>query len=549
MFACLFALSHAQFLKAQPKESNESLSEQDIKTSLLEEIESTFGTSASTRLAKMEKALESLFKALPKNAHGNLGHATVRYALHRLFMRRHGWSIKGLSPNGDGWNSSSPAGVLKGQVPTYIQNLFEQRLGDKGFGLRDLAVFASTIEHMVHTEAVGKLGAIFNMYSLLPMATLQEKLTTEVLETYMMQFILGQDISHLSPRQARKLEHEMPKLFMTWEGTKVFLQGLLANATKNQPKTFTLPSVNFALLANVVENIGEEFGSFQDTDCQQLKQTLMNVEYRGTGRVKLADFYKPALNHGSSKGGWQFQESAAYLKKLGALDDSDPQAKSVVIANYIQSATNCITASGFYQICCKDHCEDLLGHLEEKLAVPEASPSKIAALIAKLPSATVQAPRELSAYLLRRLDDIAEGNGGVVPIHGRLFAQWMHHAFPRECSYPPVANTTSQQRGSEYGKDSIAGEAEMRKHSASSIATFPSNDERGEAILPWSPEEELLAAQSMPIMASPDDGSKHVRRSIVLLISAGSLAFGLIQSMKGLLLDARTTHQKEKWSE
>merc|ERR1712203_151284 len=32
----------------------------------------------------------------------------------------------------------------------------------------------------------------------------------------------------------------------------------------------------------------------------------------------------------------------------------------------------------------------------------------------------------------------ATRHGGHVPIHGRLFAQWMHFAFPLECPYPQV---------------------------------------------------------------------------------------------------------------
>ncbi|OLP24478.1 hypothetical protein AK812_SmicGene48940, partial [Symbiodinium microadriaticum] len=29
------------------------------------------------------------------------------------------------------------------------------------------------------------------------------------------------------------------------------------------------------------------------------------------------------------------------------------------------------------------------------------------------------------------------------PLHGRLFAQWMHYAFPHECPYPQIAEDAS----------------------------------------------------------------------------------------------------------
>ena len=62
----------------------------------------------------------------------------------------------------------------------------------------------------------------------------------------------------------------------------------------------------------------------------------------------------------------------------------------------------------------------------------------------------VVAPRTLPTALLQRLDEIAVGNDGAVPLHGRLFAQWMHHAFPNECSYPHDSGTTSPRTAAEW---------------------------------------------------------------------------------------------------
>ena len=143
------------FLKANPTANEERISEADVQTSLLSEIESTFGEgSASSRVKQLEESLGPMYAALPKNPQGYLGHATVRYALHRLFVQRHGWVIKGLDAAGGHRNSTSGAGLLKEQVPAYIQDLFEKRLGGRGFGLHETAVLAATIEHLVHNEAI-----------------------------------------------------------------------------------------------------------------------------------------------------------------------------------------------------------------------------------------------------------------------------------------------------------------------------------------------------------------------------------------------------------
>jgi len=129
---------------------------------------------------------------------------------------------------------------------------------------------------------------------------------------------------------------------------------------------------------------------------------------------------------------------------MGALDESDPNMPpSLIVPNYLNSMTNCLGKSDYYLLCCIDECEDLMGQLEREIAMPAAEPQQIAALVASMPSDTMDASRNLSTGLLSRLDAIAERHAGRVPLHGRLFAQWMHHAYPNECQYPQPKNVTT----------------------------------------------------------------------------------------------------------
>merc|ERR550514_914447 len=109
-----------------------------------------------------------------------------------------------------------------------------------------------------------------------------------------------------------------------------------------------------------------------------------------------------------------------------------------------------------------------MSHLEKDIDAPEAEPNRIAAIVAGLPSSTVEAPRTLSPALLGRLDDAAAHHGGTVQLHGRLFGQWMHHAFPRECPFPHVSGATNPQTPDEWmsaeGKESFASQEEMRRY-------------------------------------------------------------------------------------
>jgi hypothetical protein len=256
----------------------------------------------------------------------------------------------------------------------------------------------------------------------------------------------------------------------------------------------------------------------------------MKVEYRGTGRVKLADFYKPALD-----GSWTFQESVGYLRSLGLLDESDPSSPSVMIANYITSHANCIASSGFYSVCCKNECEGLLGHIEEHIGNFEAKPATVIGLVEKLSSSTVTV-QKLSASLRQRREEIAATHGGLVPLHGRLFAQWMHHVYPRECPYPHVSGTTDSKLPDEWvdesGGDVTATDEEMMQYIAqSSNTTDTLNHELPvEELMPWSHEEELFVVRPIP-QVSPSSTTGGMR-SVLLLAAASSLAFGLVQTMK-----------------
>jgi hypothetical protein len=509
------------------------VSETDIQTSLLEEIEGTLGTgSATSRLRLLEAILKPMYESLPKNEFGNLGHATVRYALHRLFIMRHGWSIKGLGRHAEDANVSSLGGVFKDQVPAYIQDTFEKRLGEKGVGLRELAVMASTLEHLIHRETVGKLGDVYNLLQILPTTRVSKATSYDLLDTYMMAFILAQDARNLTLNEAQALMRGMPELFLAWGETQEFVRRIHSNITQVADDAPS-PMLEFSSVAKVAEVIGEEYGSFQNFECQQLKGTLMKMEFAGSGRVKLADFYKPALG-----GGWQFQESVGYLRQLGALDESDPNSMSVIIVNYLHSQTNCIAASGYYSVCCIDECEALFGHLEEKILASEAKPAAIAALVESISSPTVNSSRKLSAKLLTFLDDIAAFHGGRIPLHGRLFAQWMHHAYPRECPYPHMSGTTRQQTENEWmldtGADSVATEEEMRQITDVTLAIKEDSDE---VLMPWSFEEELLVSCKQE---NVDANSPFARlRPFVLVALACLLACSLVHTLRSSTLADR----------
>jgi len=237
-----------------------------------------------------------------------------------------------------------------------------------------------------------------------------------------------------------------------------------------------------------------EFGAFQEPGCKDLKGMLMDMEARSgkIGRVRLPDFYNRSL-----WGSFKTNEREDYLRALGALDESNPQVKYVITTNYILSRPNCMDASSIHAVCCHNECEDLMKRIETIVAKPYSDLGLISDVIKHLASDTVQAPRELPPSLLDRLKSIASANGGQIHLHGRLFAQFMHHAFPRECSYPHQMGSISPQDsyewvGSTQTSASLSTE-ELQERVALDVCPAQGPCDLDSKELPWNDLEEMYA--------------------------------------------------------
>merc|ERR1719401_840265 len=197
-----------------------------------------------------------------------------------------------------------------------------------------------------------------------------------------MMYVLSLEHGVLGKEEFDEASAAILSIYPTWPDTELFVQevrnSVLVDVPQNERTTWNVT-------LRVLEEVGERYGKWQNKECHDLKRTLVDMEFPGTGRVPLMRFYKSALDNIS----WQFMESVPYLRQLGALDENDLEAKSVVIPNYVYSPSNCVAASTFYSVCCIDECEDLLGVLERKVGAPEATPNEISELISNLPSDTV----------------------------------------------------------------------------------------------------------------------------------------------------------------
>merc|ERR1719491_2671724 len=171
----------------------------------------------------------------------------------------------------------------------------------------------------------------------------------------------------------------------------------------------------------------------------------MDLNPDGSGRLPLQIFWSHPKNTE-----FHFTESAEYLRQIGASEESGSGIESVLIANYVTGASNCIASSRYYSVCCIDVCHNLLNEIEGMVQRPTTQPRTLLDLASNLESPTVDAPRNLSDKLVQRLYSIADATNGEVHLHGRLFAQWLHYAFPNDCTFPHIVENESKSTASHF---------------------------------------------------------------------------------------------------
>jgi len=509
----------------------EDIVQQGYNSNILEQLEEALGSNSraatEVRLQDMEEAMRPIFDALPKRySGGKVGPPAARYALHRLFIQRHGWQVKGLAANGDTWDENPATAALANKVSHHVKGLFEDRLNTTGLDLHELAVLASMMEHLIHSEAEERLKVAYNFSNQAITQVLSRQSATEVIETYMVTYLSGLNVTNVERAKLKHFIDNIQKIYPAWKDTRPFLHKVQRDTARD------LEAYSFHDIMSVVEQVGERFGRFQNQECLDLKEALVKLEESSaSGRVRLGDFYS---------GQWHFSESVDYLRQLGALDESDKANLRVIIPNYVNAPSNCIASSAYYGVCCIDECEEFVSQLERELKAPTASPAEVAAIV----SASAKGNSTLSKAILEKLQELADHHGGRVPIHGRLFAQWLHIVYPRECPYPHVSGTIQPKTAKEWkasGKQVKALQEEKQQYVevASRLKEAPRRQTTTEAAesasaldelctTMWTMEEELVDEHAhSAVMKNLEraDQTRGVRRAILFfLFSCGAVA-------------------------
>merc|ERR1719189_2912683 len=335
--------------------------------------------------------------------------------------------------------NSSHAGeaeILSQQGPTLAQALAGPQ-GKHGFSLDEAVVMIAALEHLLFDSDSVLLEKIYRNSRLMTTSLLDKAQLQALLTDYMVYWIVGDDEESAAAllKDQRLLVESVPH----WNAIVTMVEGSVTALEFSRQQTPEVGAGRVAFEARytfedalrVAGSISRSFGPFWETQCQDTKASLVALDTAHTGRVRLADFY------GANKDGeWRFGESEAYLRELGALDETSAwRGKQVIVSNYVQAASNCVVTRSHYLVCCVNECEEILGHVETAVGGPMATVGQVLEAVSSITGSDDE-PAFLDAAMRAQLLRVSEIHGGHVPLHGRLFAQWLHYAFPRECAFP-----------------------------------------------------------------------------------------------------------------
>eukprot|EP00927_Polykrikos_kofoidii_P056902 TRINITY_DN509_c0_g2_i1.p1 TRINITY_DN509_c0_g2~~TRINITY_DN509_c0_g2_i1.p1 ORF type:complete len:601 (-),score=97.11 TRINITY_DN509_c0_g2_i1:84-1781(-) len=472
------------------------------------------GTVREDRL-NAEARLETMWRVLPKNKQGRAEWGLMRYVIHRYFMQEYNLLLRGFEPSLV-MNSSSLGGELgflrEHDTFSVIDGALSQKGRSTGFSFPDAVAMVAALEQVISEQDGTTLRKAYTSVGMHPSSALNHEDLATVAEAFLIHLLVEADAVEAIDDKSLLID-AVPH----WKDISDFVSGAVKSIEFEREHNMRPGNSHVALshkysfddAREVVDDITRSFGSFWETECQAIKASLLKLDKHSSGRVSLSDFYGANVD-----GEWRFAESEAYLRKLGALDESSPDlGKQLIIPNYMQGANNCLITTRSYFICCVNECETVLQDLEGALGGPVAEPDRILHLVGNMTNFEDDAP-VIDALLLRQLERIAHLHGGKIPLHGRLFAQWLHFVFPAECPFPHVAGAVSAMPVSAFD-DVLASPDVVARHAASRNSESAQTQDEREALplqlmSQWSEDEELIADYSAHLRAPWDDKLKRI---------------------------------------
>merc|ERR1719265_1420350 len=362
--------------------------------------------SAHEHAAAIKITVSPMWDTLPKNRWGKLDWHMVRYAAHRYFMQQYNMLVNGLEPTKHVNESSlGSADILTGRGESILNVVLNEKVTGQGFSLDDITLMLTTLERVIFDTEAFRLEQAYWELKHDSSAVLSASQLKSVISTYMTIWThQGNDTAGAGPRAQWKWIN-----FAEWLIAKMKFDAArnprAGSGRAAMERTFSFEDVHQA-----VGDLTKNAASYWAADCRRMKSALVKMDKAGTGRIPISDFYGAKAD-----GDQRFAESEAYLRDLGALDETSALlGKQALLANYLQGASNCFVTTPHYMVCCASECEELLNDIQDAVVAPEASVEEIWALV-KGTSSFDDEPPALDNTLYRQLQRIAQKHEGRIP--------------------------------------------------------------------------------------------------------------------------------------
>jgi hypothetical protein len=509
-----------------------SLSSKAFQAEIMNAMGSMLGCGGQAdreQVAAITATLTPMWRTLPKTS-GRIDRRTLRYLVHRYFMQTSSLMVRGFEPsrstNESDWGA---ADILSQMVPAYVESVLEsQHNTQNGFSLQDATDMVLMLDQLIFDSEGALLESVYQDQRKPIQKSLSFQGIKQVMESYMLKWMLD-----ITPKEHKMLVNNRTlaaEIVPHYHEVIKFAEGQIkafeydrqlkaASGKRSLSKESWTMKYSLEDAHKVAGGITRSFQSYWQSECESMKTALVDMDLHSTGRVPLSKFYNTAMNSD-----WRFGESEAFLRELGALDETSRwMGPQVIIPNYLQASSNCIVSTSHYLVCCVNECETLMGEIEAAINAPTALPSTILSFVGSMTSHTTldhDDPAHLTTQLIQQLDQIAKGHGGLVPLHGRLFAQWLHYVFPRECPFPHKTGMVSSATANDYGEQAIATKEDMRKIASDATSLeIPASKEDMQWMSQWSEDEELMVDYSSELGSSWG-------RSLLLILGLALAACG-----------------------
>jgi len=449
------------------------------------------------RLDSIEMAMWQTFQAVPKTSQGRLSTVASRHMIRNYFAATHGWIINGLEQHAINTNVTDvhQSTILLDRVPRLVEDLLLAKRAGHGLSLTDVVAMAAALEQLIFDETLDLLEVAYAFNIRNQSELINQKVLHEILDSYMLLFEQGSVANLTDAVKHHLIKQRRLKQNTNWHDVRMYVQDTVKNVDymqKDVRNPWATSVYSFEQVTEIAQYLIQGYGRVQDAECRGMTGALAQLDPEGTGRIPLHIFYSQP--HTAD---YQFKESAVYLQQVGAMDEGGV-VPSVRIANYVQGPSNCMAHSSYYSVCCLVACDGLMRDLEGSIRAPQVLPEQLLLLVGNLSSPSIEAPRSLSSGLVSKLYTIADRHAGMVPLHGRLFAQWMHLAFPQECPFPHLTKDPELFRPSHWhgsgtaAKDLRVTPEDKKRLTKESAKMFAGLSAADALVMEWSEEEVLF---------------------------------------------------------